>query len=193
MYEMTWKSPNGPVNVAAKKLRRKDRHELEVLSQLETPYIVKLIGVVDEEMDFMLILELCEGGSLKSYLKARKGRRLSKKQFFDWAEQAAKPLEYLRENKLVHKDVKSDNYMVTSQSTLKLGDFGLAKNIDKTVGGATDTASHRWMAPELLKGILSPKYDIFALAVGAVGIMDREISMGRSTNHNHCIHGVHRK
>ena len=117
-------------------------------------------------MDFMLVLELCTGGSLMSYLKERKGKHLSEKEFYDWAEQAARPLEYLRQNKLVHKDVKSPNYMITSENTLKLGDFGLAKYINQTIGNATETASYQWMAPELLaKGILSPKYDIFALAV----------------------------
>ena len=167
VYQMTWMSSSlGPIEVAVKKLRRHDGHELGVMSQLDHPNIVKLIGVVDEEMDFMLVLELCERGSLRSYLKERKGKRLSEKQFYDWAEQAARPLEYLRQNKLVHKDVKSPNYMITSENTLKLGDFGLTKNIDQTIGNATETASCQWMAPELLvKGILSPKYDIFAFAV----------------------------
>ncbi|XP_072017989.1 uncharacterized protein [Amphiura filiformis] len=56
--------------------------------------------------------------------------------------------------------------MITAENNLKLGDFGLAKNVAATVGNATERASHRWMAPELLeKGVLSPKYDIFAFAV----------------------------
>ena len=166
VYQMTWTSPHGLTEVAVKKLRKHDDHELEVMSKLDHPNIVKLIGVVDEEMDFMLILELCEGGSLRSYLNEREGKGLSEKEFYDWAEQAARPIEYLRQNKLVHKDVKSPNYMVTSENMLKLGDFGLAKSIDQTIDNATTSASNQWMAPELLvKGILSPKYDIFALAV----------------------------
>ena len=144
VYQMTWMSPSlGPIEVAVKKLIRHDEHDLEVMSKLDHPNIVKLIGVVDEKMDFMLILELCEGGRLSTYLNESKGKRLSERQFYDWAEQAARPLEYLRQNKLFHKDVKSLYYMITSENTLKL-----------------------WMTPELLdKGILSPKDDIFALAV----------------------------
>ncbi|XP_072017987.1 tyrosine-protein kinase ABL1-like [Amphiura filiformis] len=166
VYQMTWKRPQGRIEIAAKKLRKRDVHELEVMSGLDHPNIVKLLGVVDEEMEFMLILELCEGGSLRSYLDNLQGKQLSDKHFLDWAEQAARPLEYLRQKQIIHKDVKSPNYMITAENNLKLGDFGLAKNAADTVGNATERATHRWMAPELLeKGILSPKYDIFAFAV----------------------------
>ncbi|XP_072039079.1 uncharacterized protein [Amphiura filiformis] len=167
VYQMTWIHPSlGPIEIAAKKLIKRDVKELDIMSGLDHPNIVKLIGVVDELMDFMLILELCNRGSLRSYLQGLNGGRLSDQQFYDWAEQAARPLEYLKQKHLVHKDVKSPNYMVTTDNNLKLGDFGIAKFIDQTVGNATETASCRWMAPELfVKGILSPKYDIFAYAV----------------------------
>ena len=168
VYQMRWRQGLfwKSIDVAAKKLNRRDIHELEILSGLDHPHIVKLLGVVDEQMEFMLILELCEGGSLRSYLDKLKGERLSDEQFFDWAKQAARPLEYLKQKQITHKDVKSPNYMITAENTLKLGDFGIAKNLKATIDNATDRASHQWMAPELLsKGILSPKYDIFAFAV----------------------------
>ncbi|XP_072017992.1 mitogen-activated protein kinase kinase kinase 20-like [Amphiura filiformis] len=166
VYQMTWQRPQGPIEIAAKKLRKRDVHELEIMSGLDHRNIVKLLGVVDEEMEFMLILELCEGGSLRSYLDNLRGKCLSDQHFLNWAEQAARPLEYLRHRQIIHKDVKSPNYMITTENNLKLGDFGLAKNLAATVENVTERASHRWMAPELLeKGVLSPKYDIFAFAV----------------------------
>ena len=166
VYRMTWERGFGfgPLDVAAKRLNRRDLHELQMLSGLDHPNIVKLLGIVDEATDFMLILELCEGGSLRSFLD--KGNRLSQEQFYDWAKQAALPLEYLKQNHLVHKDVKSPNYMITAGKTLKLGDFGIAKNIEETTYSATETATYAWMAPELLtENILSPKYDIFSYGI----------------------------
>ena len=171
VYQMSWKRGflRGCIDVAAKKLRKRDIHELEVLSGLDHPHIVKLLGVVYIKMEFMLILELCEGGSLQSYLDKLNGERLSDEQFFDWTQQAGetlRPLEYLKQKHITHKDVKSPNYMITSENILKLGDFGIAKNLKATIDNATERASYQWMAPELLaKGILSPKYDIFAFAV----------------------------
>ncbi|XP_072023810.1 uncharacterized protein [Amphiura filiformis] len=167
VYQMTWIHPSlGPIEIAAKKLIKRVVRELDIMCGLDHPNIVKLLGVVDEQMDFMLILELCDKGSLRSYLQELKGKRLSDDQFYDWAEQAARPLEYLRQKCIIHKDVKSPNYMITIDNNLKLGDFGIAKNLDQTVNNATETASCRWMAPELLtQNILSPKYDIFAYGV----------------------------
>ena len=168
VYQMSWKQGlfRGSIDVAAKKLHKRDVRELEVLSELDHPHIVKLLGVVDENTDFMLILELCDRGSLRSYLKELNGQRLTDKEFLDWAEQAAKPLEYLKQKKIVHKDVKSPNYMITAENILKLGDFGIAKSLDHTTYNATETASVKWMAPELLAdNVLSPKYDIFAYGV----------------------------
>ena len=145
--ELEARSFTSSIDVAAKKLHKRDVRELEVLSELDHPHIVKLLGVVDENTDFMLILELCDRGSLRSYLKELNGQRLTDKEFLDWAEQAAKPLEYLKQKKIVHKDVKSPNYMIKAENILKLGDFGIAKNLDHTTYNATETTSVKWMAP----------------------------------------------
>ena len=142
--------------------REKDRQEAESISRLNHPNIVKLFGVAEDHLDFYLILEFCDGGTLRSYLDAHRGMPLGVL-FYDWAEQAGNPLEYLRKNKIVHKDVKSPNYLISNGNILKLADFGLAKNTDVTISRATETASYPWMAPELLRDqILSPNYDIYA-------------------------------
>ena len=152
--------------VAAKWLSQQERNrEVEFLAKLDHPNIVQLLGVVDDGPDFYIILELCEGGSLRSYLNAHRGGRLGLR-FYDWAKQAARALEYLKTVKVVHKDVKSPNFLISKDYILKLADFGLAKNIDATISKATETASYAWMAPELLRdNVLSPSYDIFAFGV----------------------------
>ena len=159
VYKGLWKSRE----VAAKRLNEPDRNEVEFLSQLQHRHIVNLFGVIDEEFEFFLILELCEGGSLRSFLNEHKGERL--KQFYDWVNQAGSPIEYLHEMKIIHKDVKSSNYLITKGNVLKLADFGLAKRTDVTMT-ATASASYAFMAPELMtEDKLSPTYDIFAFMV----------------------------
>ena len=163
VYQMKWTRLQGPIDVAAKKLMKRNLHEPNVMFGLNHPNIVKLYGVVDEDIDFLLILELCEKGSLRSYLDENS---LSQEKCYDWIKQAALPLEYLKQNEIVHKDLKSPNYLITANGTLKLGDFGLAKNLGKTISNATGRGSYQWMAPELLRHQkLSPKYDIFSFGV----------------------------
>ena len=162
-------------DVAAKRLNEANPHEAEILSQLDHPNTVKLLGVVDEQFEFFLILELCEGGSLRSYLNAHKGEWLGMR-FYDWAKQAARPIKYLREKQITHKDIKSPNYLLTPDGIFKLTDFGLARSVEVTMSRATETASYAWMAPELLAdNILSPIYDIYAFGVVVWELWSTEI------------------
>ncbi|XP_072026676.1 mitogen-activated protein kinase kinase kinase 20-like [Amphiura filiformis] len=111
-------------------------------------------------------MELCHKGSLRSYLNKMNGEKLAVKHFFEWSRQAAQPIKYLKEMKIIHKDIKSPNYLITHDNILKLCDFGSAKMIEITINNATMTASYAWMAPELLRdGTLSPSYDIYSFGV----------------------------
>lgn len=184
VYHMIWKRDgdhgnNGKddedvIHVAAKKQYKVDHSELEVLSKLKHVNIVGLIGVIPEEIDFMLILELCKSGSLRNHLDRCGQEPLPKELFCRWSKDAARAIQYLQDMKVVHKDVKSDNYLVSGSdhpdgegTVLKLADFGLAKTIEKTVSGATQRGSWAYMAPELLIDCtLSPtKLDIYAYGV----------------------------
>ena len=110
VYQATWKhSWFSRKEVAAKKVLKMEPNEVQILSKLDHVNIVKLIGVVDEKPDFYLILELCKGGSLRTYLDKRNGKRLPDDQFYDWAKQAARAIEYLKKMGVLHKDVKASN------------------------------------------------------------------------------------
>ncbi len=167
VYHMIWKKTDSPhdIHIAAKRPYKLDSSELQILSKLDHPNIVKLIGIVPGELDFMLIFELCEGGSLRFFLNKNKDVPLQAALFTTWSKQAARAIQYLHQMNIVHKDVKCENYLLTANHVLKLADFGLAKQMDRTC-----KASHRatWthMAPELLESCeLSPMFDIFAFGV----------------------------
>ncbi len=167
-YSAVFQAKWNDQDVAAKRLNLPDLDEVEVLSKLDHPNIVKLIGICHDHLDQILVLELCSGGSLRYYLDQLRSQkqRLPTKLVYDWAKQAAKPIQYLKQMKIIHKDVKSPNYLIAEGNVLKLCDFGLAKNSGFTIKNATERASHPWMAPELLTdNVLSPTYDIHAYGV----------------------------
>ncbi|XP_072032787.1 uncharacterized protein [Amphiura filiformis] len=166
VYHMIWKKdPKNDVHVAAKRPYKVDSPELQILSKLCHPNIVKLIGIVPGELDFMLIFELCEGGSLRSYLNKNKKVPLEASLFTTWSKQAAKAIQYLHQLNIVHKDIKCENYLIATNNVLKLADFGLAKEMAKTCI-ATHRATWTHMAPELLESCeLSANIDIFAYGV----------------------------
>ncbi|XP_072041967.1 ATP-dependent RNA helicase DHX58-like [Amphiura filiformis] len=150
--------------------------ELGVLCGLSHPNIVKLIGVVarsSEDEAFTLILELCNGGSLKSYLR-KSTEKLPPDQFTAWATQAAQAIEYLHKQGIIHKDVKSDNYLIADENVLKLADFGTSKYADRTMDNATKSGTPAYMPPEIHSDdLLSPKFDFFSYGVVLWEILTR--------------------
>ena len=170
VYKATWRQrlfwQQDMQEVAVKRLLKFQPKEVEIMSKLDHQNIVKLLGVVEDKPDFYLILEFCSGGSLRESLDKREGKRLPENQLYDWMKQAALPIQYLHKMGVVHKDVKSPNYLIAEGNILKLTDFGISKELEATMSNATESASCQWMAPELMKElILSPSYDIFSYGV----------------------------
>ena len=190
VFRMKWKSKHQ--YIAAKQVhfydkegQEKAEHEIEVLSRLSHPNIVQLHGVLQEAVElsvipgegaFTLILELCKKGSLKKYLGQNRQEKLSPEKFTAWATQAARAIEYLHKQGVIHKDIKSDNYLITEDDTLKLADYGLSKFADKTIENATQSGTPAYMPPEIhTDEELSPTFDFFSYAVVVWELLTRQI------------------
>jgi len=61
-------------------------------------------------------------------------------------------LEVCYQRHIVHRDIKPDNVFVSQDGTYKLGDFGVAKTVEKTVSGLSKKGTYTYMAPEIYKG-----------------------------------------
>ena len=175
VYDGLWR---GNVPVAIKTLNdssSKNCSELK-LSKLTQANIVTIFGYVEKPNTLLIVMELCTKGSLRTYLEEHKDTPLSTDLIFDWSLQASRPIKYLREQNISHRDIKTDNYIITDRMVLKLTDFGIAKSLEKTVSCSRETGTWRWMAPEVLKELkLSPTYDIFSLALVIWSIVTRKL------------------
>ena len=143
--------------------------EASILSRLEHPHIVKLLGSGKYPRRF-LILELLDGGSLSHSLGLRAGsnNRITKRKFsyletLQLARSLASALDYLHNQwqssiHVIHRDLKPDNIGFTADGNLKLFDFGLCACV-RTHGDRRDqyrltgnTGTLRYMAPEVALG-----------------------------------------
>lgn len=143
--------------------------EASILSRLEHPHIVKLLGSGKHPRRF-LILELLDGGSLSHSLGLRAGsnNRITKRKFsyletLQLARSLASALDYLHNQwqssiHVIHRDLKPDNIGFTADGNLKLFDFGLCACV-RTHGDRRDqyrltgnTGTLRYMAPEVALG-----------------------------------------
>jgi serine/threonine protein kinase len=92
--------------------------------------------------------------------------------FLHFAKQLITALDYLHNHKIVHKDLKCANVLLTSKGVLKLSDFGCSKGFDHTIsfvyyekeGSKTQKGTSYWMSPEtIVEGNYTRKTDIWSL------------------------------
>jgi eukaryotic-like serine/threonine-protein kinase len=129
--------------------RHRFRAERQILASLNHPNIARLLdgGVSDDGQPY-LVLELVDGTSIDRYCNER---RLGVRERLELFVAIADAVQSAHRSLIVHRDLKPSNILVTKDGTVKLLDFGLAKLLEPSYGGAVSpmTASgHRWMTPE---------------------------------------------
>ena len=77
-----------------------------------------------------------------------------------------KALEVCRKNNIIHRDIKPENIFISDIGDFKLGDFGIAKTVEKTTGGLSKKGTYTYMAPEVYKGeAYGASVDIYSLGI----------------------------
>ncbi|KND02884.1 STE/STE11/CDC15 protein kinase [Spizellomyces punctatus DAOM BR117] len=138
--------------------------EVELLKSLTHPNIVKYLGFVLQEGYLNIILEFMECGSLQSVMK-KYNLLIPEKLAAVYVENILEGLQYLHEKGVVHCDLKCANILTTKDSTVKLSDFGVSKQLNGVGEDEQAVAgTPYWMAPEIieLKGA-STASDIWSL------------------------------
>uniref|UniRef100_A0A182MYU2 Tyrosine-protein kinase receptor n=1 Tax=Anopheles dirus TaxID=7168 RepID=A0A182MYU2_9DIPT len=153
--------------------------EATIMKEFHTHHVVRLFGVVSVGQPTLVIMELMANGDLKSYLRRHRpdyenGEESSPqpptlKQIYQMAIEIADGMAYLSAKKFVHRDLAARNCMVAEDLTVKIGDFGMTRDIYETDyyrKGTKGFLPVRWMAPESLKdGMFSSSSDVFSYGV----------------------------
>mmetsp|Transcript_32137 Transcript_32137/g.55502 ORF Transcript_32137/g.55502 Transcript_32137/m.55502 type:complete len:528 (-) Transcript_32137:29-1612(-) len=140
--------------------------EAEMLRRINHPAVVRCIGVYDTADDIAMVLEYCRGGSLLNYI--RRNKRVDEDIARDFMVKLLKCINACHMNACVHRDLKPDNILLTDPDDLlsmKLGDFGLACDLETEALGKR-CGSAGYVAPEIiLGGPQCSKLDIFSAGV----------------------------
>ncbi len=143
--------------------------EIEIMKRLNHKNIVKLYDKIYTEKHIFLIMELCDG-DLNNYIKKNK---LSENNIKEIMKQLIEVLKYVMDNNIVHRDLKPHNILINEDGTLKLADFGFAKEFKETLLTDTVCGSPLYMAPEILN---HNKYNIKS-DLWSVGVILYEMVM----------------
>jgi len=140
-------------------------HEAKTASSLNHPNITTIHEIDEFEGECFISMEYVEGKSVKELIK---GKPLSIKEILNISIQIAEGLNTAHKKGIVHRDIKSDNIMLTAEGLVKIMDFGLAKlrGVSKLTRTGSTVGTLAYMSPEQVQGIeLDQRSDMFSFGV----------------------------
>lgn len=160
-YKILPDNSGNPESPAVKNFLR----EAQSAAALQHPNIVTIFDVGSNQSVYYIIMEYVEGKTLKSFFNGN--QRLSEKAIVMIAKQICKGLAFAHSKRIIHRDIKSANIMLTADKTVKIMDFGLAKAVE----GMADTqtvvrGTPLYMAPEQILGQkLDMRADLYSFGI----------------------------
>ena len=168
-------------NTVAMKVIKKDpnneideqeiKNEIDILKKLSHPNIVKIYEFYISNSHYYIITEFCKEGELFSYIKNKYSERQLAVLFY----QVFSGLWYLHDNKILHRDIKLENIMISKKEKdnesgeelfwVKIIDFGTAKIFEKNKKEKDVVGSSYYIAPEVLKQNYNEKCDTWSVGV----------------------------
>uniref|UniRef100_A0A8C6Q7X8 Mitogen-activated protein kinase kinase kinase n=1 Tax=Nothobranchius furzeri TaxID=105023 RepID=A0A8C6Q7X8_NOTFU len=160
--------------VAIKKVREQKETDIKHLRKLKHPNIISFKGVCTQAPCYCIIMEYCAQGQLYEVLRA--GRKVTPTLLVDWASGIASGMNYLHLHKIIHRDLKSPNVLVTHNDTVKISDFGTSKELSDKSTKMSFAGTVAWMAPEVIRNEpVSEKVDIWSFGVVLWELLTGEI------------------
>ena len=123
--------------------------EIKIMSMIQHANVLCLLDVLVSDNKYYLVMEYCNMGDLKKYMK---DKDLTESQLKYYMKQIRDGMWELHNNNIIHRDLKPQNILVTQDDRLKISDFGFAKSYSPDLDlQQTMCGSPLYMAPEILK------------------------------------------
>ncbi|KAI3980594.1 hypothetical protein MKX01_025159 [Papaver californicum] len=146
-------------------MQREFAQEVYIMRKVRHKNVVQFIGACTRPPSLCIVTEFMSGGSIYDFLHKQKG-------FFKLptvirvAIDVSKGMNYLHQNKIIHRDLKAANLLMDENKVVKVADFGVARVQAQSGVMTAETGTYRWMAPEVIEHKpYDHKADIFSFAI----------------------------
>ena len=151
-------------------------NEILIISESQHPNIVNYLAsylVRKRETELWVVMEYMEGGALTDIID---NMTLTERQIATICYETCKGLQHLHSRNIIHRDIKSDNVLLSATGHVKLTDFGFcAKLSEQQSKRVTMVGTPYWMAPEVVKQKeYGAKVDVWSLGIMTIEMVENE-------------------
>ena len=150
------------------------KQEIQIMNLLEHEMVIRLKKKWQDERFIYLLTDVCSGGELYDEMKKHGKFEESRCKFY--AACIVSVLAHMRERKIVYRDLKPENVLITSDGYLKLIDFGFAKKLEVGEKAHSFCGTPDYIAPEVL---LNEGYN-YCVDIWGLGVLVYEMIAGRT-------------
>ena len=160
---------------------RKFRAEAQSAAGLSHPNIVNVFDVGAENNTYFIVMELVQGITLKNYIDMK--GKLEIREALNISVQIAQGLSAAHDNRIIHRDIKPQNIIMSRDGKVKVTDFGIAKMADSTTVTTTAAGTVHYISPEQARGGYSDeKSDIYSLGITMYEMLTGKVPFEGETN-----------
>lgn len=139
--------------------------EVTILKSVNHDNVVRFYGACTKQRKYVIVTEYMPGGNLYDFLHKQKNT-LDLTMILRIAIGISRGMDYLHQNNIVHRDLKTANLLMGSDHVVKIADFGVSRNPPQEGDMTAETGTYRWMAPEVINHKpYDHRADVFSFAV----------------------------
>ena len=160
---------------------KKFRVEAQSAAGLSPPNIVNVYDVGEDDGVYFIVMELVQGITLKNYIDMK--GKLDIREALNISVQIASGLSAAHENRIIHRDIKPQNIIMSRDGKVKVTDFGIAKVADSTTVTTTAAGTVHYISPEQARGGYSDeRSDIYSLGITMYEMVTGRVPFEGETN-----------
>ncbi|KAK5784553.1 serine/threonine-protein kinase STY8-like isoform X2 [Gossypium arboreum] len=164
-----------------REMLREFSQEVYIMRKIRHKNVVQLIGACTRSPNLCIVTEFMARGSIYDYLHKQRGV-FKLPSLLKVALDVSKGMNYLHQNNIIHRDLKTANLLMDENQVVKVADFGVARVQSQSGVMTAETGTYRWMAPEVIEHKpYDHKADVFSFGISLWEILTGELPYGLLT------------